>query len=138
VDPGTLPHLNAALNGAAAVSLTAGYLFIRRGRIAAHLTCMLVAFAVSTAFLVSYLIYHFRVGSVPYQGQSWVRPVYFTILISHTVLASLVPPLALTTLYRAWRRQFGRHRGVARWTVPVWLYVSVTGIVVYLLLYQLS
>lgn len=134
----TLPHVNAALNGVAALALTGGYLFIRRGRVAAHLACMSTAFAVSALFLVSYLFYHFQVGSVSYEGETWLRPVYFAILISHSVLAALVPPLAIITLYRAWRRQFGRHRALARWTVPVWLYVSVTGILVYLLLYQIG
>jgi putative membrane protein len=133
----SLPHLNAGLNGAAAIALGAGYLFIRRGRIAAHLACMVGALAVSAAFLVSYLIYHYHVGSVAYQGEGWIRTAYFAILISHSVLAAVVPPLALVTVYRAWRRQFTRHRGVARWTVPVWLYVSVTGIVVYLMLYRM-
>lgn len=131
-----LPHLNAALNGTAALALAAGYVFIRRGKVTAHLSCMITAFVVSIAFLASYLVYHFQVGSVAYQGEGWPRPVYFGILVSHSVLAAVVPILAVMTLYRAWRRDFRRHRNVARWTLPAWLYVSVTGILVYLLAYQ--
>ncbi|HWV56985.1 MAG TPA: DUF420 domain-containing protein [Longimicrobiales bacterium] len=133
-----LPHLNAALNAAAAIALTIGYGFIRRGRVQQHLACMLAGFGASIAFLISYLIYHFDVGSVPYTGSGWLRAVYYPILASHVVLAALVPPLALVTIYRAARRRFDRHRAIARWTLPVWLYVSVTGIVVYLLLYRVG
>ncbi len=129
--------LNATLNGASAVCLAAGYGFVRRRIITAHKACMGTAFALSTAFLVSYLIYHARVGSVHFQGQGWIRPVYFTILISHTLLAVLVLPLAILTLQRAWKGQFERHRGIARWTLPIWFYVSVSGVVVYFLLYHL-
>ena len=98
---------------------------------------MLAAFACSMLFLISYLIYHYQVGSVGFKGQGWLRPVYFTILISHTILAAAVPPLALITLARALRERFDAHRRIARWTLPIWLYVSVTGVVVYLMLYGL-
>ena len=131
------PALNAALNGAAAVLLTAGYSFIRRRNIKAHRACMVTAFLTSTAFLISYAIYHARVGSVPFQGHGWIRPVYFFILTTHIVLAAAIVPLALVTLSRALREQFDRHRRIARWTLPIWLYVSVTGVVVYFLLYHL-
>lgn len=132
-----LPAVNACLNAASACLLIAGYACIRRGRVQAHRACMLGAFTVSTLFLISYLIYHFEVGSVRFTGQGWVRPLYFTILITHTVLAVAVVPLALAALHRAWRGRFEAHRRVARWAFPVWLYVSVTGVVVYLMLYRL-
>lgn len=132
-----LPTLNASLNGLSAVLLLAGFGFIRSKRVAAHKACMVAALGCSVLFLVSYLTYHHYAGTVPFRGQGWVRPVYFGILISHTVLAAVVVPLALFTLYRAWRGQFDRHMKVARWTFPLWLYVSVTGVVVYLMLYQL-
>lgn len=138
-DPGSvpaLPTLNAALNATSAVLLTAGFVFIRRRRIGAHKACMLSAFATSTLFLVSYLYYHWQVGATPFEGVGWTRPVYFAILISHTVLAAAVVPLVLVTLYRALRERFDRHRAIARWTLPIWLYVSVTGVVVYLMLYH--
>ena len=134
---GDLPALNAVLNSASAVLLLLGYRFIRRGRVGAHRACMVGAFGVSTLFLVSYLTYHFNVGSVRFSGQGWVRPLYFAILISHTVLAAAVVPLALVTLWRAWRERFDAHRRIARVALPVWLYVSVTGVVVYLMLYHL-
>ncbi len=132
-----LPHLNAALNSAAAILLVIGHSFIRRKNVAAHKKCMLAATAVSTAFLASYLIYHFQLGSVKFAGQGPVRPVYFAILISHTALAASVPILVAITLYRAARGQFDRHRAIARWTYPIWLYVSVTGVIVYVMLYWL-
>ena len=103
----------------------------------AHKRFMVSAFVVSTLFLISYLVYHFNVGSVGFTGTGWIRPVYFFILITHSVLAVLVPPMAIITLYRAWRGDFERHRRIARWTYPIWLYVSFTGVVVYLLLYVL-
>ena len=130
-----LPTLNAALNSLSAVLLFAGYLFIRAKNREAHRRCMLAAFACSMLFLVSYLLYHFQVGSVGFKGQGWIRPVYFTILITHTILATAVVPLALITLVRALREKFDAHRRIARWTLPIWLYVSVTGVVVYLMLY---
>ena len=129
--------LNAALNATSAVLLSAGYLMIRRGRVVAHKSCMGLAFLCSTLFLVSYVIYHVRVGSVPFQGKGWIRPVYFGLLASHTVLAVAIVPLAVITLSRALREQFDRHRRIARWTLPLWLYVSVTGVVIYFLLYHL-
>lgn len=133
-----LPAVNALLNGTSAVLLTAGYLFIRRKRVAAHRACMLTAFAVSTLFLISYVTYHFQAGSVPFRGQGWVRPVYFTLLLSHIVLAAAIVPLALTTIYRAWTERFDRHRRIARWALPIWLYVSVTGVLVYWMLHHLG
>jgi uncharacterized membrane protein YozB (DUF420 family) len=132
-----LPHLNAGLNAASALLLAAGYVCIRRGRQEAHRACMLGALAASAAFLVSYLAYHFQVGSVRFTGQGGVRVVYFAILITHTVLAAAVLPLALLTAARALRGRFGAHRRIARWTLPIWLYVSVTGVVVYWMLYRL-
>jgi putative membrane protein len=131
-----LPSLNAALNGTSAVLLLLGYRFIRRRAISAHRACMLAAFTVSVAFLISYVVYHAQVGSVRFPGTGWARGVYFAILITHTMLAALVPPLAVVTLYRALRGSFERHRRLARWTFPIWLYVSVTGVVVYVMLYQ--
>lgn len=132
-----LPALNAGLNSLATVLLLAGYRQIRRRNIAAHRACMLAAFCVSTLFLISYLVYHAQVGSVPFRRQGWIRPVYFTILLTHIVLAAAIVPLALVTLWRAWRERFDRHRAIARWTLPLWLYVSVTGVVIYVMLYRL-
>jgi putative membrane protein len=132
-----LPSLNAALNSLSAILLIAGYLFIRSRNIKAHKTCMLAAFASSILFLISYLVYHYQVDSVPFQGQGGIRLVYFTILLTHTILAITVVPLALVTLYRAFKERFDRHRRIARWTFPIWLYVSVTGVVVYWMLYQI-
>jgi len=132
-----LPGLNAILNSLSAVLLIAGYGLIRRKRIRAHRACMFAAFVTSTLFLISYLTYHYHHGSTRFQGQGWVRPVYFAILITHTTLAAVIVPFALTTLYRATRGSFARHARVARWTLPIWLYVSVTSVVVYLMLYQL-
>ena len=133
-----LPTLNATLNATSAVLLALGYRFIRRRRIAAHRACMLAAFGVSIVFLVSYLVYHVQVGSVRFPWTGWVRGLYLTILATHTVLAALVPPLAIITLYRALGGQFERHRRIARWTFPIWFYVSVTGVVVYWMLYVLA
>lgn len=134
----SLPALNASLNATSALLLLAGYYFIRNRRITAHKTCMVAAFVVSALFLISYLYYHAHHGSTPFPGQGWVRPVYFVILITHIILAAAVLPLALVTLYRAWQEQFDRHRRIARWTLPLWLYVSVTGVVIYWMLYQVS
>ncbi len=131
-----LPGLNAILNSLSAVLLITGYVFIRRKKIRAHRACMIAAFVTSTLFLISYLTYHYHHGSTPFQGQGWARTLYFTILITHTILAAVIVPFALTTLYRATRGNFASHRRVARWTLPMWLYVSVTGVVVYLMLYQ--
>jgi uncharacterized membrane protein YozB (DUF420 family) len=132
-----LPSLNAALNSLSAVFLFAGFLFIKSGNQNAHRNCMLTAFACSILFLTSYLVYHYHVGSVPFKGQGWIRPVYFSILLTHTILAVTVVPLALITLRRAWRANFPAHRRIARWTFPIWLYVSVTGVIVYWMLYWL-
>lgn len=138
MDFANLPALNASLNGLAAVFLVAGFVMIRRRRIAEHRFCMLTAFGCSVVFLISYLIYHYQVGSVRFQGTGAVRTVYFTILITHTVLAALVPFLAAVTLFRALKERFDRHRALARWTLPIWLYVSVTGVVIYWMLYRLD
>lgn len=132
-----LPALNASLNATAAVFLTAGYLFIRRGRQTAHKRCMIAALATSTLFLISYVIYHANAGSRPFTGEGAVRVFYFVVLITHIVLAVAVLPLALTTTARGLWSQFDRHVRIARWTLPVWLYVSVTGVVVYWMLYQM-
>jgi uncharacterized membrane protein YozB (DUF420 family) len=132
-----LPTLNATLNGVSALLLAGGFLFIRRKNVAAHRACMLSACGTSALFLVSYLVYHYHVGSVRFTGQGWVRPVYFAVLLSHTLLAAAILPLALVTLARALRGRFERHARIARWTLPLWLYVSVTGVIVYLMLYRL-
>jgi putative membrane protein len=136
IDIHTLPAVNASLNGTAAVLLVIGYILIRSGHIQAHRRVMLTAFAVSMAFLVCYLIYHAQVGSVRYQKTGAIRPIYYSILITHTTLAATVPVLAIITLRRGLRADFKRHRKIARWTLPIWLYVSVTGVVVYLMLYR--
>lgn len=130
-----LPTLNAALNTLSAVFLCAGYFFIRSHNRDAHQRCMMAAIACSTLFLISYLTYHFQVGSVGFKGQGWIRPVYFAILITHTILAAAVVPLVLVTFIRALRERFDAHRRIARWTFPIWLYVSITGVVIYLMLY---
>ena len=132
-----LPHLNAALNALAGTLLTIGYFLIRAGRIQAHKRCMISAFVVSALFLASYVTYHANVGSRPFPGTGLVRTIYFTILIPHVILAAAVLPLALVTLRRGWIRDDARHRRIARWTLPIWLYVSVTGVIVYVMLYHL-
>lgn len=136
-DVAVLPTLNAFLNGASALLLLMGWRFIRRRRIAAHRACMLGAFSVSVLFLVSYVTYHALAGSRPFAGAGWVRWLYFPILISHILLAAAMVPFVLTTLYRALGADFTRHARLARVTLPVWIYVSVTGVVVYLMLYHL-
>jgi uncharacterized membrane protein YozB (DUF420 family) len=130
-----LPTLNAFLNGTSFVLLGTGWWFIRRRNVAAHKACMLAAFASSTLFLASYLYYHAQAGSVRFPGVGWIRPVYFVILLTHTVLAAAIVPMALTTLFRAWQGRFDLHKKLGRWTLPMWMYVSVTGIVIYLMLY---
>ena len=130
-----LPTLNATLNGISAVLLVIGYIYIRAGKWKRHRAVMISAFVVSTLFLVSYLIYHSQAGSTPFPDQGWIRPVYFTILISHIILAAAIVPLAIITLFRAFRQRFRQHKQIARWTLPIWLYVSVTGVVIYLMLY---
>lgn len=132
-----LPALNAVLNGTAAALLAAGYVFIRRGRVEPHKRCMLAALATSAAFLVSYVIYHAHVGSRPFPGEGAIRVVYFAILVTHVVLAAAIVPLALVTAARGLAARYDRHVRIARWTLPLWLYVSVTGVVIYLMLYQL-
>ena len=129
--------LNATLNGTSAVLLAAGYAAIRSGKREVHKKLMVTAFFVSCAFLVSYVVYHIRVGHVAFQGQGWIRPVYFGLLLSHTLLAIVIVPLITITLRRAWMERFDKHRVIAVWTLPLWFYVSVTGVIVYLLLYQI-
>lgn len=131
------PVIDASLNGASAVLLLVGRGLIKRGRMAAHRAVMLTALASSALFLSSYLYYHAHVGSVRFQGQGWSRPVYFSILISHTILAAAIVPMIIITLSRALRERFDRHQAIARWTFPLWLYVSVTGVVIYLMLYKI-
>lgn len=131
-----LSHVNAALNALSTVLIVTGYVLIRRRQVGAHMACMLGATIVSAAFLACYLVYHYNVGSVKFTGAGWVRLVYLFILITHIVLAAVVPILVGVTLYRALRRRFDRHRRIARWTLPIWLYVSVTGVIVYLMLYH--
>ncbi len=138
MDLTALPTLNAFLNGLAAICLVTGFTLIKNRRVPAHKIAMTTAFACSVAFLVSYLFYHYQVGSVRFQGTGTVRSVYLTILATHTVLAAAVPFLAGVTLYRAWREEFSRHRRLARFTLPIWLYVSVTGVVIYWMLYHLE
>lgn len=130
-----LPLLNAQLNATSAILLLAGFLCIRANKITAHAGFMLSAFVASTLFLASYLIYHAQVGSVRFLGTGWVRPVYFSLLIPHTVLAITIVPLVLRTIFLAARKRFSEHRAIARWTFPLWLYVGVSGLLVYWMLY---
>jgi uncharacterized membrane protein YozB (DUF420 family) len=132
-----LPLLNASLNAAAGVLLLTGYTLIRRGHVRRHRAVMIAACAVSACFLTSYVIYHANIGSKPFPGRGSIRIVYFTILLTHVVLAATVPPLAIITLPRGLRARFDRHIAIARWTLPIWLYVSVTGVIVYLMLYRM-
>ena len=132
-----LPAVNATLNGIATIFLAVGWMFIKRRDMRRHRACMIAAFAMSALFLVSYLVYHANVGSVPFQGQGTIRYVYFAILITHIILAAVILPLALMTLSRALAGRFDRHRAIARWTLPIWLYVSVTGVVIYVMLYRM-
>jgi putative membrane protein len=131
-----LPALNAALNGLSGVLLAIGWLLIRTRRVASHRAFMIAAFVTSTVFLVSYVIYHAQVGSVRFTRQGLVRQVYYTVLITHVTLAATVPVLAIITLWRGMSGRFARHRAIARWTFPIWMYVSITGVLVYVLLYQ--
>lgn len=130
-----LPALNASLNAVAAVLLVGGYLSIRAGRVARHRAFMLAALGVSLAFLASYTVYHAQVGSRPFEGEGLIRAAYFAVLIPHVILAAVMAPMAVITVTRALRGQIVRHRAIARWTLPIWLYVSVTGVVVYWMLY---
>ena len=132
-----LPALNATLNATSAVLLCTGWYLIKHGRRTAHKNVMLAACAVSVAFLVSYLVYHAQVGSVRFTKQGPIRAVYFTILLTHTVLAAVIVPLVLVTLSRGLSAKYDRHRRIARWTMPLWLYVSVTGVIIYWMLYRL-
>ena len=132
----SFPAINATLNGISAVLLVIAYLLIRSRKIEAHRRVMLAAFVTSSLFLICYLIYHAQVGSVPFPRQGFVRTLYSTSLIPHVTLASTVPPLAIVTLSRGLKARYDRHRAIARWTLPIWLYVSVTGVLVYVLLYQ--
>jgi len=129
--------LNACLNASSALFLFAGYLAVLRRRINVHRACMVSALVCSAAFLVSYVIYHLQVGSVRFQGQGLIRPIYFTLLLSHTILAVVIVPLVIITVRRALRSQFELHRRIARWTLPLWFYVSITGVLIYFLLYHL-
>jgi uncharacterized membrane protein YozB (DUF420 family) len=128
--------LNATLNAASAILLARGYVAIRAGKREVHKRFMISAFVVSCAFLVSYLVYHYRVGHVAFQGRGVIRPIYFVLLTSHTILAAAIVPLILITLRRAWLERFDKHKVIAKWTLPLWFYVCVTGVVVYVLLYQ--
>lgn len=137
IEVSQLPAVNAVLNTTSATLLAYGYWLIRRARRSAHRRCMIAAFGVSVLFLTSYVIYHYHAGSVRFPGTGWVRPVYFSVLVSHIVLAAVILPLILVTFARALRGRFEPHRRIARWTLPLWLYVSVTGVVVYVMLYVL-
>jgi uncharacterized membrane protein YozB (DUF420 family) len=130
--------LNACLNGLSGVLLACGYAAIRAGKKGVHKAFMLSAVGVSSLFLISYLTYHIRVGkAVLFQGQGWIRPAYFTLLTSHTILAATIVPLIIVTLRRAWLERFDKHRLIARWTLPLWFYVSVTGVIIYFMVYQI-
>lgn len=137
MDLSFLPTLNAMLNGTSAVLITSAYASIRRKNVATHKRLMLVAVGISVLFLISYLVYHYSAGTTRFAGEGWIRPVYFTILTTHTILAAAIVPLVIITLVRALRKKFEKHRRIARWTFPIWLYVSVTGVIIYLMLYHL-
>lgn len=132
-----LPHLNATLNASSFILLSSGYYFIRRKNINAHRNCQIAALAASVLFLVSYVVYHLHHGTTRFAGQGIARPIYFTILTTHTILAAVIVPFVIITVRRAKRGDFLRHKAIARWTLPMWLYVSITGVVVYLMLYHL-
>lgn len=132
-----LPTINATLNCISAIFLICGYRFIKQGRRSAHQKCMIAALSVSALFLVTYVIYHAEVGSIPYPYHDWTRPVYFVILIPHVILAALMVPFILTTVWLAWREKFSTHKRLARFVWPVWLFVSISGVVIYLMLYRL-
>ncbi len=133
-----LPEINATLNGLSGLFLIVGYVLIRQRKITAHKSCMLTAFVLSSLFLITYLIHHYQVGSVPFEGQGWLRVLYFSLLIPHVVLAAVVAPLALTTIHKGWKSRFDKHVRIARWTLPIWLFVSVSGVLVYVMLYHLG
>ncbi|HEY6765311.1 MAG TPA: DUF420 domain-containing protein [Candidatus Sulfotelmatobacter sp.] len=130
------PALNATLNGTSGVLLLTGRWFISRGRVTAHRACMIAAMVASAVFLCCYLFFHYEVGNILFLGQGWSRPVYFTILISHVTLAIIIVPMAIITLNRGLKARYPQHRAIARWTWPLWMYVSVTGVIVYMMLYQ--
>jgi uncharacterized membrane protein YozB (DUF420 family) len=132
-----LPAVNAALNATCAVLLVIGWTLIKRGRIRQHRAVMIAAFSTSALFLISYLVYHAQVGSVRFQRTGFIRTVYFTVLLTHTVLAALIVPMVLVTLSRGLSGKYDPHRRIARWTMPIWLYVSITGVIVYVMLYRL-
>ena len=132
-----LPALNATLNAISTVLLVTGYVFIRRGQRQKHKACMIAALVMSGLFLTSYVIYHAQVGSVPFKGTGWIRTVYFAVLIPHVILAAAIVPPILITASRGLSAKYDKHRRIARWTLPLWLYVSVTGVIVYVMLYQL-
>lgn len=132
-----LPEINATLNALSAIALLTGYGFIRKGKVMQHRASMLTAFGCSAVFLCGYLYFHFEIGVVRFGGRGWIRPVYFTLLTTHTILAVVILPLVLITLYRAVTNQFIKHQAIARWTLPLWLYVSVTGVMVYVMLYRM-
>jgi uncharacterized membrane protein YozB (DUF420 family) len=132
-----LPALNATLNASSTVLLITGYVFIRRGDRRKHKACMIAALVVSALFLTSYVIYHAQVGSVPFRRTGWIRTVYFAVLIPHVILAAVIVPPILITVSRGLSAKYDKHRRIARWTLPLWLFVSVTGVIVYLMLYQM-
>jgi putative membrane protein len=132
-----LPHLNATLNASSFILLSSGYYFIRRKRVTAHRNCQIAALTASVLFLISYVVYHAHHGTTRFTGQGIARPIYFTILGTHTFLAAVIVPFVIITVRRAQRGDFLRHKAIARWTLPMWLYVSITGVVVYLMLYHL-
>lgn len=131
-----LPAVNATLNGISAILLLMGFIAIRKGNKKFHQRCMISAFAVSAVFLICYLVYHYYAGSTKFTATGWIRPVYFSILISHVILAAAIVPMILLTMWRAWKKDFEKHKKIARWTWPLWMYVSVTGVLIYLMLYQ--
>jgi putative membrane protein len=131
-----LPTVNAVLNSISAILLVTGHRFVKRGNVKAHKTCMIATFIVSSVFLMSYLTYHYQHGTTRFTGEGWIRPFYFILLTSHTILAAAIVPLAIITLRRGLRNAIEKHVRIARWTYPIWLYVSVTGVVVYLMLYH--
>ena len=133
----SLPRLNACLNAASAILLVTGFSFIRRKKVLQHKICMLSAVACSAIFLASYVYFHLKAGVIYFQGRGWIRPAYFTILTTHTILAVAILPLVLITLTFALRSRFAKHKAIARWTFPIWLYVSITGVIVYYLLFVL-
>ena len=132
-----LPHLNASLNASSFILLSSGYYFIRQKRVIAHRNCQIAALSASVLFLVSYIVYHLHHGTTRFAGQGIARPIYFTILTTHTILAAVIVPFVIVTVRRAMRGDYLRHKAIARWTLPMWLYVSITGVVVYLMLYHL-